>query len=151
MGIAQSSGPGVRLVKEGPRTDELNANARGADCVFYVQGKAYRSVLTSSQVKSAQSWTPSAPLPYNLGRAEKKARIELKRFVNDADRWIVSDFRVARLRFVDENAWFMSVSFEPAEVVFIDGMPLDSFTVLLDFDGKPGQISSIDREKKQGP
>jgi hypothetical protein len=54
---------------------------------------------------------------------------------------------VTRFRFADENAWYMSVMFEPVEMTFSDSLPPDSFTVFLDFDGKPGRISCVDQAK----
>ena len=145
--IAQTFPPFTGNVKRGPRTSEKGQNAEGIMCDFYVQGREYYGALPTTQVKSAPTWNSSSPLPFSLARAEKKARLELAKFVSDADHWEVSQFEVNRFRYADKNAWFMSVTFEPAEMTFNESMPADTFTVFLDFDGKPGRIYRVDQEK----
>ena len=145
--VAQTFPPFSGDVKQGPKKSGERENAEGIMCQFYVQGREYRGALPATQVKSAPSWNSSSPLPFSLARAEKKARIELAKFVSDADRWQVSQFQVTRFRFADENAWYMSVTFEPVQMTFSDSLPPDSFTVFLDFDGKPGRISCVDQAK----
>ncbi len=112
---------------------------------FWIGGKEYRSVLAAKEDKSFRAWNSASPLPIGLARAEEIARGELAKLVDDAGAWQVSDFRISR--FATEHYWYMSVTFEPATQVVSDPLPPDSFTVLLDFGGKPGRIFRVESQK----
>ncbi len=112
---------------------------------FWIGDREYRSVLAPPEDKTTAAWNASSPLPIGLAKAEEIARGELVKFVNDAGSWQVSDFHISR--FANERYWYISVTFEPAMQVVSDALPPDSFTVLLDFAGRPGRIYRVESQQ----
>ena len=99
-----------------------------------IDGKEYVSILEQPAV--SPDWESSTPLPITLSAAEKLARAELAKVVADESGWITTDFQISR--FGAGPSWYYSVTLKPA--LQLSGERAESFTILVDFSGKPGRV-----------
>jgi hypothetical protein len=103
----------------------------------HVRGKEYVSIL--EQGAAGDEWEPSAPLPLSISAAEKVARVELAKLVLDETDWIATDFQISR--FGPGPSWYYAVTLKP--IFQLHGERSDSFSVLVDFAGKPGRVRQL--------
>ena len=106
---------------------------------FYLGGREYLSALYREAPTLGPEWESSSSLPIGLAKAEEIARIELRKLVGEESKWVVTDFQISR--FGHRRNWYYAVTLKPEmEAV---GVRSESFTVLVDFLGKPGRITGI--------
>jgi hypothetical protein len=103
----------------------------------HLNGKDYVSILEQPTV--SREWEPSATLPLTLPAAERAARLELSKIVPNDSEWVATDFQISR--FGAGPNWYYAVTLQP--VLQLLGGPIESFTALLDFAGKPGRVLQL--------
>jgi len=106
---------------------------------FYLSGGEYLSAIYPERNALGPEWESSAPLPIGLAKAEETARRELRKLVDKESSWVVTDFQISR--FGLRSNWYYVITFKP-EMGAVSVRP-ESFTVLVDFSGKPGLIGRI--------
>ena len=109
----------------------------------YLGGKEY--VCTLEETNVSPDWESSAPLPVALAKIEEVTRTELRKFVADEPKWLVTDFQVSR--FGRGPNWYYVIALKPD--VEVAGVRPESFTFLMDFSGKPGLVLPAVRSEKR--
>ena len=109
--------------------------------VFTIQGKEYVSFLRLSAAESAKAWDPSLPIPISLEHAEEAARLELRKLADDEILWRFSELSIARLTGKNAYVWYFAVTLKP--VTAPGEKRSDSFTLVMDSNGKPGGIGRL--------
>lgn len=110
----------------------------GEAWLFNFAGKKYEAKITHQQAAASPQWTPAAPLPLSLAKAEETARAEVRKVGGDDSMWDVTELDLRRLRDEPEPKWFCLVGLSPREGS--TNAASDSFCVPISFSGEPGQI-----------
>ena len=117
-----------------------------------VGGKVYCCYLEDSGVSA--DWQPPAPLPLGWAKVEEIARTELRKLVQDEPNWLVTDFRVSR--FERSPGWYYAITLKPemeritlTPAIKLVNEPPQSYTLLVDFSGKPGKTGWLSTPKAQ--
>jgi hypothetical protein len=111
----------------------------GAGWIFDLKGRRYEARIARDQIVECPDWTPAAPLPLSLAKAEKIARAELRKLVSDEPGWEVVEFSVKRLQEEPKSKWFYLVELKPASVPA--NIISDTFRLPISSSGTPGQIT----------
>lgn len=115
--------------------------------VFELKGEQYLSSLTFEDAEGGGAWEPTLPLPFNLERAEETARKELRKLTRDEIRWVFSELSMSRLRGLAGEVWYFAMTLKP--VLALGEVSSDSFTVLMNASGEPGQIRRYHADRKR--
>jgi len=111
----------------------------------YADDKQYESLMTRDAVMEAPQWKPSEPLPFPFDKVIEIAREELRMWVKDETKWELMELTLRQTSM--SYRWYYAVRFQeetplpgriqPGTRI---GPRLDSFTVTIDFSGRPGII-----------
>jgi len=117
-----------------------------------VGGKVYCCYLEDSGASA--DWQPPAPLPLGWAKVEEIARTELRKLVQDEPNWLVTDFRVSR--YERSPGWYYAITLKPeieritlTPAIKLVHEPPQSYTLLVDFSGKPGKTGWLATPKAQ--
>jgi len=105
---------------------------------FNLNGKKYEAKITREQIEAGPKWTPSAPLPLSLAKAEEIARDELRKLVSDDATWELTEFNLRCLNDQTEPKWYYVVKLK--HKMQDRGVMPDLFILPISFSGELGRI-----------
>lgn len=110
--------------------------------IFTLEGVTYATFLEEAAIKASPRWDMSQPPPISFKKVVELARTGFEKRLHAKPAWRVSSIELQPTGSPHDGKWYYVVRLEPQADA---GHLGESFTMLVDFLGKPGKVE-LDRE-----